>query len=78
MHEKLDPSDKVCFIPVSILRSVSKVFEKKMYHQLYECIENFSINLFKDSISLTPSNILFRILQQWLLELDSDGLVGTM
>ena len=41
VYKKLDPSDKVSCIPVSISRSVSKVFEKDMYEQLDECIENF-------------------------------------
>ena len=38
VFKKLDPSD---YRPVSILPLVSKVFEKIMYDQLYECIQHF-------------------------------------
>ena len=41
VFKKLDPSDKANYRPVSILPSVSKVFEKIMYDQLYEYIESF-------------------------------------
>ena len=39
--KKLDLSDKTNYREVSILPLVSKVFEKIMYHQFYEDMENF-------------------------------------
>ena len=41
VFKKLDPSDKANYGLASILPSLSKVFEKIMYDQLYEYIENF-------------------------------------
>ena len=41
VFEKLDPSDKANYRSVRVLPSVSKLFEKIMYDQLYEYIENF-------------------------------------
>ena len=40
VHEKKDPTDKTNYRPVSILPLLSKVFEKVMYIQLYDYIEN--------------------------------------
>ena len=39
--KKLDPSDKASYRPVSVLPLLSKVFEKSIYDQLYEYLENF-------------------------------------
>ena len=41
VFKKLDPIDKANYRPVSILPLLSKVFEKILYDQLYECIEHF-------------------------------------
>ena len=41
VHKKKDPTDKANYRPVSILPLLSKVFEKVMYIQLYDYIENF-------------------------------------
>ena len=40
IHKKKNPTDKTNYRPVSILRLLSKVFEKVMYIQLYDYIEN--------------------------------------
>ena len=41
VFKKLDPTEKTNFRPVSVLRLLSKVFEKFMYDQLYEYAETF-------------------------------------
>ena len=40
MYKKLDPSDKANYRPVSVL-PLLKLFEKIIYDQLYEYLENF-------------------------------------
>ena len=75
----MDPSDKANNRPVSILPSVSKVFEKVMYDQLYEYIESSLNQLLcgfrKAHLTQHP---LFRLSQKWQKELDSDGFIGTI
>ena len=41
VFKKLYPSDKANYRPVSVLPLLSKVFEKNIYDQLYEYLENF-------------------------------------
>ena len=41
VYKKLDPSDKANYRPGSVLPLLSKVFEKIVYDQLYEYLENF-------------------------------------
>ena len=45
VHKKKDPTDKTNYRPVSILPLLSKVFEKVIYIQLYDYLENFSNQL---------------------------------
>ena len=40
MYKKLDSSDKAKYRTVSVLPLLSKVFEKIVYDQLYEYLEN--------------------------------------
>ena len=58
VFKKLDPSDKANYRPVSILSLVSKVFEKTMYDQLYEDLEN-SVNQLLDSVKHIQENLPF-------------------
>ena len=75
----MDPSDKANYRPVSILPLVSKVFEKIMYDQLYECIEHFlNLLLYGFCKAHSTRHALFRLLQKWKKELDSGGFIGTM
>ena len=79
VFKKLDPTDKTNFRPVSVLPSMSKVFEKIMYDQLYEYAETFLNNLlcgFRKAHS--TQHALLRLLQKWQKELDSSGIVGTI
>ena len=45
VYKKLDPSDKVSYRLVSVLPLLSKVFEKIVYNQFYEYMENFQSEL---------------------------------
>ena len=75
----MDPSDKANYRPVSILPLVSKVFEKIMYDQLYKYIVRFLNQLlcgFRKAHS--TQHALFRLLQKWQKELDSEGFIGTI
>ena len=70
----LDPSDKAHYIPASILPLVSKLFEKIMYDQLYEYLENFLNQLlcgFRKA-HLTH-HALFRLFTKKQKEFDSGG-----
>ena len=74
MYKKLDPSDKANYRPVSVL-PLLKVFEKIIYDQLYEYLENFLSKLlcgFRKAHS--TQHPLFRLIQKWKAERDSGGL----
>ena len=79
MYKKLDPSDKVNYRPVNGLPSLSKVFEKVIYDQLYEYLEIFLNELLCGfrKVHFTQ-HALFRLIQKWQAELDSGGYVGTI
>ena len=65
--------------PVSVLPLLSKVFEKIIYDQLYECLENFLSELLCGSRKAhSTQHALFRLIQKWQAELDSGGYVGTI
>ena len=38
IHKKKDKSDKTNYRPVSILPNISKIYEKLIYNQLYDCL----------------------------------------
>ena len=79
MYEKLDPSDKANYIPVSVLPLLSKVFEKVIYDQLYEYSENFLSDLLCGSWKAhSTQHAFFRLIQKWQAELDLEGFVGTI
>ena len=66
MYKKLVPCDKANFIPVSVLPLLSKVFEKVVYDQIYEYMENFMSELlcgFRKAHS--THHALFRLLEKW-------------
>ena len=41
VYKKIDPSDKANYRPLSVLPLMWKLFEKLIYDQLYEYLENF-------------------------------------
>ena len=75
----MGPSDKANCRPVSILALVSKVFEKIIYDQLYEYIENLLNQLlcgFRKAHS--TQHPLFRLLQKWQNIFDSGKFISTL
>ena len=65
VYKKLHPSDKTNYRPVSVLPLLSKVFEKIIYDQLYEYLENFLSELlcgFRKAHS--TQHALFRLIQK--------------
>ena len=77
--EKLDPSDKANYIPLSVLPLLSKVFEKVIYDQLYEYSENLLSDLLCGSRKAhSMQHAFFRLIQKWQAELDLGGFVGTI
>ena len=63
---------------MSILPLLSKVFEKVMYIQLYDYMENFLNQLLCDFRKAhSTQHALFRLIQSWQKELDETGFVGT-
>ena len=66
MYEKRDSSDDVNYRPVSVLPLLSKVFEKNIYDQFYEYMENFLSELFCGFRKAhSTQHALFRLLQKW-------------
>ena len=79
VHKKKDRTDKTNCRRVSILPLLSKVFEKVMYIQLYDYIENV-LNQLLCGFRKTHStqHALFRLIQSWQKELDESGFVETI
>ena len=72
VFKKLNPSYKANYRPASVLPLLSKVFEKFIYDQLYEYLENFLSELlcgFRKAHS--TQHALFRVIQKWQAERDS-------
>ena len=66
MYKKLVPCDKANYRPVRVLPLLSKVFEKVVYDQIYEYMENFMSELlcgFRKAHS--THHALFRLLEKW-------------
>ena len=79
VYKKLDHSDKANYRPVSVLPLLSKVFEKIIYDQLYEYLENFLSELlcgFRKAHS--TQHAPFRLIQKWQADLDSGVYVGAI
>ena len=79
MYKKLDHSDNANYRPVTVLPSLSKVFETIIYDQLYENLENLLSGLlcgFRKAHS--TQHALVRLIQKWQAELDPGGYVGTI
>ena len=59
VFQKLDPTDKTNFRPVSVLPLMSKVFKKIMYDQLYEYAETFLNSNLVVHVKLTQRSMHF-------------------
>ena len=79
IYKKSDPDDKVNYRPISILPSLSKIYEKVIYKQLNSFFETKLSALLcgfrsKYSTQHALSNLLF----DWQSCLDKSGVVGTI
>ena len=79
MHKKEDRNDKNNYRPVSILPSISKIFEKMLYTQIYKYIEKKLSKYqcgFRKNFSAQHS-IIF-MLEKWKKSLDKKFCCGTL
>ena len=78
VHKKSDPLDKESYRPASILPLFSKVYEKSIFNQPSENMQNFLNNLFCAFLKAhSTRHDLFKLLQSWQKELDKSSNVGT-
>ena len=79
VHRKDEPTDKENYRPVSVLPLLSKIFERLIYDQLNEYLDQYLKSLLCGlRKSHSNQNVLFRLLQEWQNELDKSGFVETM
>ena len=79
VHKKDEPTDKETYRPVGVLPLISKIFERLIYDQLNEYLDQYLNSLlcgFRKAHS--TQHALFRLLQEWQNELDKSGFVGTI
>ena len=79
VQKKEDPTDKTNYRPNSVLSLLSKVFEKVMYQQLYEYLNNYLYDLlcgFRKAHS--TQYVLTRLITSLRKGIDNSGLVGTI
>ena len=79
VHKKDEPTDKENYRPVRILPLLLKIFERLIYDQLNEYLEQYLNSLlsgFREAHC--TQHALFRLLQEWQNELDKSGFVGTI
>ena len=79
VHKKGEPTEKENYRQVSVLPLLSKIFERLIYDQLNEYLEQYLNSLlcgFRKAHS--TQHALFRLLQEWQNELDKSGFVGTI
>ena len=80
IFKKEDPLDKTNYRPISILPTVSKIFERILFNQL-QCFSNKFLSplLCGFRKGYTTQYALINLLQKWQKCLDaSDGIVGTL
>ena len=78
-HKKNNPLDKENYRPVRILLLLSKVYERAIFNQMFECIQsllNKSLCGFRKTHG--TQHALFKLLQAWHRKLDKSGYVGTI
>ena len=79
VHKKDEPTHKENYRPVRILPLLLKFFERLIYDQVNEYLEQYLNSLlsgFKEAHCTQLA--LFRLLQEWQNELDKSGFVGTI
>ena len=75
VHKKDEPTDKENYRPVIVLPLLSKIFERLIYDQLNEYLDQY-LRGFRKAHS--TQHALFRLLQEWQNELDKSGLAGNI
>ena len=71
--------DKENYRLVSIFPLLSKIFERMIYDQLYEYLEQYLNSLLYGLRKAhSTQHALFRLLPEWQNELDKSGFVGTI
>ena len=80
MFKKEDPLDKTNYRPISILPTVSNIFERMLFNQLQRFTNKLLLPLlcgFRKGYN--TQYVLINLLQKWQKCLDaSDGIVGTL
>ena len=77
--KKDEPTDKENYRLVSVLPLLSKIFERLIYDQLNEYLDQYLNKLlcgFRKAHS--TQHALFRLLQEWKNELDKSGFIGAI
>jgi hypothetical protein len=76
-HKKLDPTDKRNYRPISVLASMSKVFEGILCDQLMNYFSNIlSMMLSAYRQNYSCCNVVLKCIEDWKAALDKDEVVG--
>ena len=79
IHKKGDSNDKSNYRPISILPTISKVFEKVIFDQINIFFKDkFSKFLCGFRKGFSTQHTLMRLLQKWQKCLDNKGIIGTI
>ena len=79
IHKGKEKSVKGNYRPISILPSLSKVFEKIIFSRIIKFMESkLSILLCGFRSKHSTQHALFKLLQKWQSSLDKKGIVGTI
>ena len=79
IHKQEDTTSKKNYRHISILPTLSKVFEKLISLQINQFSKNkFSIHLCGFRANYSTQHALLKLMQKWQLCLDNSGMVGTI
>ena len=79
VFKKKDPLNKINYRPVSVLPSISKLFEKLMQHQLVNYMENYlSPHLCGYRKGYSSQQALMSLIESWKKSLDKKGYGGAI
>ena len=79
VFKKKDPLNKINYRPISVLPSISKLFEKLMQHQLVNYMENYlSPHLCGYRKGYSSQQALISLIESWKKSLDKKGYGGAI